>query len=260
MKTLITEIQRFSVHDGPGIRSTVFLKGCPLRCAWCHNPECISYEAEELFYPERCIGCGGCADGCFSGARVLCGREMSVSEVMEEVLRDRAYYGSVGGVTVSGGEPLAHPDFVRELLAACRNEGIGTAVETSLYRFDPDILSRVDLIMADLKVFDSAKHREYTGIGNEEIKRNLLLADSLGVPLLIRTPIVPTVNDSVENISDTADFLRGLRHVIRYELLPYHPLGLSKARALGREMRKFSIPTKSQMEMLNQYADLSRQT
>lgn len=256
MKTLISEIQRFSVHDGPGIRTTVFLKGCPLRCTWCHNPECISFEKQELFYPEKCLGCGKCAEGCYSGARVTCGREMTAEEVLGEILRDRSYYGKNGGVTISGGEPLAHPQFVRSLLSLCAEHGIGRAVETSLYRFDEDVLSRLDILMTDIKLWDSDAHRKYTGIGNEQILENLKRADKLGIPIIVRTPVVPSVNDTVENIKQTAAFLRTLKHVTKYELLPYHPWGLSKAQALGMEMTAFEVPTKEHMEELRVYADL----
>lgn len=255
-KTLISEIQRFSVHDGPGIRTTVFLKGCPLHCAWCHNPECISFEKQELFYPEKCIKCGKCAEGCYSGARAVCGREMRAEEVLEEILRDKSYYGTSGGVTISGGEPLAHPAFVGALLSLCAEHGIGCAIETSLYRFDADILSQIDVLMTDIKLWDSDAHRRYTGIGNEQILENLKRADNLGIPIIVRTPIVPSVNDTVENIKQTAAFLRTLKHVTKYELLPYHPLGLSKAQALAMEMNAFEIPTKEHMEELRVYADL----
>ncbi|MBE6546738.1 MAG: glycyl-radical enzyme activating protein [Ruminococcaceae bacterium] len=256
IKGLVADIERFSTHDGPGIRTVVFLKGCPLRCAWCHNPECISYEPQELFYPERCIGCGKCAEGCYSGARVMCGREMCAEEVMEEVLRDRAYYGQIGGVTVSGGEPLAQPAFTRELIEACRREGISVAIESSMIRYDEELLSGIDLLMADIKVMDDGLHRTYTGVSNRRILENLRRADALGVPMLIRTPIIPGVNDTQKNIAETADFLRTLRHLRGYELLPYHPLGQSKAEALGLCRPAFSVPTKEKMEELRTYADL----
>lgn len=255
---LITEIQRFSIHDGPGIRTTIFLKGCPLRCAWCHNPECISFDPQVLHYPEKCIGCGKCEEGCYAGARVVCGRPMTVEEVMEEILRDRSYYGTNGGVTVSGGEPLAHRDFTLALLKACRESGIGTAMESSMYRFDREILEQLDLLMADIKVFDNKTHLQYTGIPNTEILKNIRQADAMGVPMIIRTPIIPSVNDTVKNVKATAAFVRTLKHAQKYELLPYHPLGVSKARALGAEMRTFSVPSKETMEELKGYADLSR--
>ncbi len=256
MKTLVSDIQRFSIHDGPGIRTTVFLKGCPLRCAWCHNPECISFEQETLFYADKCIGCGKCAEGCYSGARVLCGKEMTPEEVLSEVLADRAFYGDEGGVTVSGGEPLAHAPFVKELVALCHAEGIKMAVETSLYRFDEELLSSFDLIMTDVKIWDEAAHEKYVGFSVETVRQNLRLADALGVPIIVRTPIIPTVNDTVENVKETAAFLRSLKSVVKYELLPYHPLGLSKAKALGRSMTEFSVPTKEKMKELSAYAEL----
>ena len=158
IKALVTEIQRFSIHDGPGIRTTVFLKGCPLRCAWCHNPECISFEVQEMRYSDKCIGCGRCAEGCYTGAREICGKLMSTEDVLEEVMRDAPYYVSAGGITVSGGEPLAHRDFTLELLRACRKSGIGTAMESSMYRFDREILSELDILMTDIKVFDDDIH------------------------------------------------------------------------------------------------------
>ena len=260
MKTLVSEIQRFSVHDGPGIRTTVFLKGCPLHCAWCHNPECISFEREELYYPDKCIGCGRCSEGCYSGARVICGREMSVMEVMEEVLRDRSYYGEKGGVTISGGEPLAHPEFTLELIKECKKEGINVGMETTLYKFDEKILSEVDILMTDIKILDSDKHLKYTGMRNEKIIENLRRADEMNIPIIVRTPVITGVNDSVENIKGTAELLREFKNVIKYELLPYHPLGLSKARALGIEMQEFQTPAKEKMEELRVYANLSRPT
>lgn len=166
---LITEVQRFSVHDGPGIRTTVFFKGCPLRCAWCHNPECISPQPEELFYPEKCIGCGKCREGCFAGARVPCGRQIGQAELMRLILADRPYYGQDGGVTFSGGEPLLQADFLLPVLRDCRAAGISVALETSLYLWREDILREADFLMADLKLWDSDRHRQYTGVGNEEI-------------------------------------------------------------------------------------------
>ena len=254
MRTLVADIERSSTHDGPGMRTVVFLKGCPLNCAWCHNPECISFEAEELYYPEKCIGCGHCAEGCVAGARVTCGREMTVAEVLTEVLADRDYYGKNGGVTVSGGEPLAHPVFTKELLSGCRENGIGTALETSMYRYDEEILSLCDVLMTDIKIFDPAEHKHYTGITNDDILANIKKADTLGIPLIVRTPVISGVNDSTDNISKTAQFVRSLKNAVKYELLPYHPLGLTKARALGRDMTGFSSPTKEKTEELKQYA------
>lgn len=253
---LITEIQRFSIHDGPGIRTTVFLKGCPLHCAWCHNPEAISYDMQILSYPEKCIGCGRCDEGCFSGAKVVCGKSMSTDEVLSEVLQDKPYYGEDGGLTLSGGEPLSHRDFSLELLTKCRDSKIGTAIETSMYRFDRELLSLCDIIMCDIKIWDSELHKKYVGISNREILDNIRAADSLGIPMIIRTPIVPGINDTAENVKNTADFIKTLKNVQKYELLPYHPLGISKARAQGLEMQSFETPTKEKMEELRKYADI----
>ena len=256
MKPYITDIQRFSLHDGPGIRTTVFLKGCPLKCAWCHNPECISFEKETLFYPEKCIGCGKCHMGCYTGATIVCGKEMTVDEVFAEVLADKAFYGTEGGVTVSGGEPLAHAPFVEKLVSLCKAEGIHTAIETSLYRFDAPLLSRFDLIMTDLKIWDEEAHQAYVGFSAHAIRENLRLADEIGIPMIVRTPIIPGINDTKENVQSTASFLRTLKNVVKYELLPYHPLGLSKAAALGRKVTEFAIPTKEKMKELSAYAEL----
>ena len=139
---LIADIQRCSIHDGPGIRTTVFLKGCPLSCVWCHNPECISPEPQTLFYPEKCIGCGFCAEGCYTGARVTCGREMTPEEVFREIERDAPYYGADGGLTVSGGEPLMQADFCAALLDICKSRGVHRAVETSLLFWNPQVMEK----------------------------------------------------------------------------------------------------------------------
>lgn len=252
----ITEVQRFSVHDGPGIRTTVFFKGCPLRCAWCHNPECISGEEQELFYPEKCIGCGKCAEGCFSGARVRCGEQIGLSALLARITADRPYYGEAGGVTFSGGEPLMQAEFLCEILQACRAEGIRTAVESSMIYWDRSVFDRVDYLMVDIKVFDPVRHRQYTGVENGQILEHLRRADEVGMPICIRTPIVPGVNDTAEEIAAIAAFVRSLRHAVAYELLPYHPLGLVKARALGRPQTEFCVPTQEKMEELRRYADI----
>ena len=169
IKGIIADIQRASVHDGPGFRTTVFFKGCPLKCEWCHNPECISFEPQILNYPEKCIGCGMCDKGCFAGAKVVCGKEMTVDEVMKEILLDEDYYGNDGGVTFSGGEPFAQREFLNAIIDKCNEYGISCAIETSMIFFDEDILKKLDLVMADLKIWSDELHFIHTGVGNKKI-------------------------------------------------------------------------------------------
>lgn len=249
---LVADIQKASLHDGPGFRTTVFFKGCPLSCKWCHNPECINPKEQMLFYPEKCIGCGKCADGCFSGARVKCGKEITEDELLSEILSDKAYYGENGGVTFSGGEPLLQRDFLRSFIPLCRENGVKCAVETSLIFFDGEIFSEMQVVMADFKVWTSDVHREYTGVGNEKIIENFKRLDLLGVPIIARTPIIPGVPQEIEKISA---FLKGLKNVKKYELLPYHPLGESKRAALGLSPSGFEVPDNALMkEMKDKYA------
>lgn len=247
----ITDIQRASIHDGPGIRTTVFFKGCPLRCEWCHNPECMAFEIQELKYPNKCIGCGMCEQGCFSGARVTCGRDVTAEELLEELLEDEVYYADGGGVTFSGGEPMMQREFMSKMIDICHGRGIRCAVETSLVIFDAEIFSKLDTVMADLKIWDSKLHLKYAGVRNEQIKENFKKLNELGVPIIARTPVIPQIEQGIPKISE---FLRGLKNVIRYELLPYHPLGKEKEKALGMEPKAFSVPDKQTMKELNQYA------
>lgn len=250
-KGLIADIQRASVHDGPGLRTTVFFKGCPMKCRWCHNPECISFFPQILLYPERCIGCGRCEEGCYSGAQVICGKEYTPEELLSEILLDKDYYDSEGGVTFSGGEPLAQRDFLREIISLCKREGIHCAVETSLILYDEEIFRGLDLVMADFKIWDGELHRTYTGMPNEGIKANFRRLNSLGIPIIARTPIIPGISQGIERISA---FLQGLENVKQYELLPYHPLGNGKREALGLSAEEFAVPEREYMEELKRYA------
>ncbi len=250
IKGLVSNVQRASFHDGEGIRTTVFLKGCPLSCEWCHNPESISDKIEQLFYPEKCIGCGKCNEGCFSGARVVCGKEMTAREVFAEIEQDIPYYGDHGGVTVSGGEPLFQPEFLKELIALCKSKGVSVAVETSLIYYDEEVFSSLDFIIADFKIFDSDLHRRYTGVDNEEIKQNFRRISKLGVPIIARTPVISEINQDIPSISQ---FLQGLDNIVKYELLPYHTLGLAKSEALGKKQKKFTTPSKEFMEEARRY-------
>ena len=272
----IFDIKRFSIHDGPGIRSTVFLKGCPLRCAWCHNPESQSNEPELIFRPERCLACGDCVtacphgapqldDGlmrqywslcqvegacvavCYPGARELIGRKVSPEEVVEELVRDRTFYQeSDGGVTFSGGEPLAQADFLEETLRLCQEAGLHTALDTCgeapWERLERQ-LPFLDLVLYDLKLQDDQLHQEYTGSSNREILENFRRLSENGVKIEVRRPVIPGVNDSPEEIESLATFLNGKDGIINIELLPYHALSADKYRRLGREGVEWEEPS-----------------
>lgn len=268
MHGYVTDIQRFSLNDGDGIRTTVFLNGCNMRCEWCHNPETIDFENNILLYENNCIGCGKCFSVCPNGAHGVkdgkhvidkekckrCGkcvdmcyaeairfsaRKMSTEEVVDEIVQDIPYYeNSGGGVTLSGGEALCQAEFAESIVDACRMRKISTAVETNLcHDFDKikGILKKVDLIMFDIKMMDSDQHRKYTKVGNELILENAKKADELGVPMIVRTPLIPGVTDSDENLIETAEFVSGLKNAVYYELLNFNPLGGSKYKALFEE-------------------------
>ena len=264
--SVITNIQGFSLHDGPGIRTVVFFKGCPLACRWCANPECISgapqigfikalcmrcgrcFDAcprgairrNEAFHRidySRCQACGDCVSNCGYGALVRYGDMMTVEEVWDAVRRDRIFYDSSGGgVTVSGGEPLLKAKFIRELFARCKEEGIDTCVETCGFAGRESfmqILPVTDHFLFDLKHLDAALHEKHTGQSNERILENAALLLERGADVLFRKPLIPGVNNSLENIAATADFLTSIGvSYARLELMPYHRMGQSKYRAL----------------------------
>ena len=250
IKAIIADVQRTSFHDGSGIRTTVFFKGCPLRCEWCHNPETISFNKEELFYPEKCIGCGLCDKGCYSGARVTCGKEVTPEELLSEILQDKPYYQQSGGVTFSGGEPMAQGKFLKEIIALCKQNGINCAIETSLIFYDEEIFKNLDFVMADLKIWNSELHKKPTGVDNVKIINNFKKLNELNVPIIARTPVIPEINQEINEISN---FLKGLKNVKQYELLPYHPLGESKRLALGQQPVSFTAPSPEYMKELQKY-------
>lgn len=254
-KAIIADIQRASIHDGPGLRTTVFFKGCPLNCRWCHNPESISFEPEIMNYPEKCIGCGMCEKGCFSGAKVVCGKEYTVDELLDEIIRDKEYYGNDGGVTFSGGEPMAKQAFLSEIIDRCKKEKINCAIETSLIYFNEEIFKKLDLVMADLKIWDSKIHEEYTDVPNEKIKENFIKLNKIGIPVIARTPVIPGVEQGIDKISD---FLRKLENVVQYELLQYHPLGTEKNRALGKDFFEVKDFDKNYIKEFEKYAYIRR--
>jgi pyruvate formate lyase activating enzyme len=257
----VFNIMRFSIRDGPGIRTTVFFKGCPLDCWWCHNPEGRRSGQETVFWPSRCIRCGACAevcptgavkgegecltcgacvDACHSGAREMVGRIMTPSELLDEICKDRVFYDqSGGGVTFSGGEPLIEPDFLEAVLDGCRAEGLHVAVDTCGH-VPPDVIRRiaprVHLFLYDLKLMDPARHREFTGASNELILGNLRALAGDGASVVVRIPVIPGVNDDEGNIQQVAHFLGelGLQDV---QLLPYHGSARDKYRRLGKPYR-----------------------
>ena len=253
---MVSNLQHCSVHDGPGIRTTVFLKGCNMRCQWCHNPETISFEREMLFYPEKCIGCGMCDEGCFAGAKVPCGDRMTVDDVFQDIQLDQPYYGKDGGVTVSGGEPLCQPEFAGALLRAAKERGISTAIESmacAKWETIETILPYLDTYLMDIKHTNPAKHKEFTGRSNELMMENARkVALSGKTRLVIRVPVIPTFNDTVEEIQGIARFADTLPGVDKIHLLPYHRLGQDKYEGLGRPylMGNVEPPSKEHMETL----------
>lgn len=254
MKGLVFNIQRFSIHDGPGIRTVVFLKGCPLHCAWCHNPESQCRAPEILFYKEKCVGCGRChgitaqdADFvCKNDAKEICGKEMRAGDVLTEVLKDRVFYeNSGGGLTLSGGEPLFQSDFSLCLLKKAKEAGVHTAMETCGL-CSPEKMAEfarvTDFFLFDYKETDPRLHREFTGAGNERILDNLRLLNTVGKPVVLRCPLVPGYNDRREHLEGICRLANGFSCVQAVEAEPYHALGEHKARALGKKIPHISVP------------------
>lgn len=299
----VFNIQRFSIHDGPGIRTTVFLKGCSMGCLWCHNPEgshafpeiqydanrcidcgeCVNicpskaheiHDGNHTFHRERCNTSGECVDVCYSSALELMGESMTVQQIMEEVLRDRAFYkSSNGGVTLSGGEPALKYRFSYEILKQCKTEGLHTAVETcgncAWQNFEA-LLPVTDLFMMDIKLIDSEKHMHATGVANERLLANAKHLAMTNKPLIFRTPIVPTINDSSEEFNKIITFIQSLMQLrrdgrkgnqfaseIQYELLPFHKLAADKYRSLDMEYRVSTIEPPSK-EKMSELANLAK--
>lgn len=279
MKGRLFNIQRFSVHDGPGIRTTFFMKGCNLRCQWCHNPESWSAFPQMEYFPDRCVHCHSCEKVCEHGVHiegrlrigaegcVLCRKCESVcmhdalhyigamytpEEALEIALRDKPYYdNSSGGVTVSGGEPLLQAEFVKEFFSQLKQEGIGTALDTAgnvpFEEFEK-VLPYTDLVLLDLKIMDGRLHQKYTGVPNKRILENTRRLMSDGVRLAIRVPVIAGINDNEENLNALQNFIGNYRNLEEVRFLPYHSMGISKAESLHIPLNIFHAPDPQYLE------------
>jgi pyruvate formate lyase activating enzyme len=287
MKNMIIEIQRWSMSDGPGTRTVVFLKGCPLHCPWCANPESQSRLPQIGIFPKRCVACGACTEVCSEGvaipaskgafsegqcvqcgecveachanARAWMGQEMTAEQVVQLIKKDMVFYRkSLGGVTFSGGEPLMQPKFLGDMVAGCQKLGIHTAIETCGYFEWASVKSTIeqtDFVLFDIKHMNAERHKELTGVSNRRILDNAKQVSRLGIPMVVRIPVIPTINDSENNIKTTARHVRKhLPAVIGVEILPYHSLGLSKYDALGLpyELQHIVPPDENHMQRLRE--------
>lgn len=290
---LVTDFQRFSIHDGPGIRTIVFLKGCPLHCAWCANPETISPRPEIMLIPHNCIGCGRCyevcptncfseSDGrvssvdrdkcllpecgrcrqvCYANAVNISGRYLTVEEVMDVVLRDREFYDRTGGgITFSGGEPFAQPVFLLELARTAKVLKLHTAVETCghvNWNVFKSVLDYLDLVLFDLKHMDSDRHLQGTGVNNRIIRENLTHIGACGKPVRVRLPLIPDFNDTEENVRATAAFIAGFPNLEALDILPYHRMGEPKWGQLHRQYQLHGVRPPDK-ERVCELADIAR--
>lgn len=281
----IFNIQHFSTEDGPGIRTTVFMKGCPLRCQWCHNPEGLRFSPEIIWYKEKCIGCldclescqqkaivkaeeglitdearcqlcGACLEACPAGARERVGRVLSVSEVVAELEKDRPFYEqSGGGITVGGGEPLSQHLFVENLLARCRDASLHTALDTSGLAPFPvleSVARHADLVLFDLKHSDRTVHQAFCGVDPQPIFDNLRKIGNGGPLIWVRIPIIPGINDRPEILHSLAELIKPLNRVERVDLLPYHPLGKDKYRRfrMSYPLNDLQAPSSSEIDSI----------
>lgn len=255
MSNLIFDIKRYAINDGPGIRTTIFMKGCPLRCVWCHNPESQRAQRQRLFKEQKCIGCLSCVEACPNGldprqlkdcincgkcveecpaiALEMCGKEWDMDELMAVIEKERGVMnGSGGGVTICGGEPLMHPDYLLSILKELGNRGFHRCVDTTLFAPEKvvrEVIANSELLLVDLKHMDAEKHKFYTGVSNDIILDNIRLAAELGAEFYIRIPLIVGVNADKENIEKSAAFLESLPWKTKQvNLLPYHDIGKGK--------------------------------
>ena len=253
MNGTIFNIQRFCINDGPGIRTTVFLKGCPLKCIWCHNPESQAREPEIMFYKDKCTKCGSCVNVtvndsdfvCINDAKEICGKEISSDEVIKEVLKDEIFYqNSGGGITISGGEPFYQFDFSLELVKKAKENELHTAIETCGFVKNSNlkkIAEFVDLFLYDYKETNSEKHKNFTGVDNTVIIDNLSFLNNINKDVILRCPIIKGCNDRREHFEGIAEIANRYKNILHIEIEPYHSLGEGKYSALGKNVQKFSV-------------------
>ncbi len=265
MQGEIFNIQKFCSNDGPGIRTTVFFKGCPLRCIWCHNPESQNHSKETMFYPDKCTGCGRCKNlttqntdfVCYNNAKEICGKTVSSDDVIAEVMKDYIFYkNSGGGITLSGGEPLAQFDFALDILKKSKENNLHTAIETCGFAKEEQIIKiseYVDLFLYDFKESDAQKHKLYTGVGNELIIKNLFALNKLQKDVWLRCPVIPGYNDRIDHFDEICKLANSLSCIKEINIEPYHSFGENKYTALNKNKPEIKMPEDTQIEKIISY-------